>query len=1417
MGILWNYVGGVGQTKATAVAKLPYEYGETVKNMKLYTLVYDGVLLKGYLNGELIQTDDNIEAGTGTIGTLFFGGDYDDTCWLKGKMPEFMMFNKELNDVDRTNFENYLSDKWLNTGTVLHSGHVVGINATLPTFTDGNARIYLDFNETGIVTNEAGQVVEWSSTPTQFFTTPIKANVLNGRTGSIAEQKNKSCMYFDKTFMQLDNIDSAHSPDTYTIMFLVDFENFDSTPYVDGDGAQVILSSTSNNRFRIKKFDAENYLGVRFRDWDGRSFYIDFPREKVLGSSIVNQDIGVVKLHLGTSLNTMLPYGNSIIVNNHSMFGTAKFDISGLQENTKYYGVFYVNDVIDLTSSFEFKTLPIGSKSFKVVVGSCNRTGSVAPTWDKIAEEEPDMFIHLGDLNYLDLNSNNKQQYAEALDISFSEPIKRLVKKVPFQYVYDNHDSLKPTVSVDDGAWIPFLEFVRDTYAYQTPGSNNIVNDGLYSSFTIGRVRFISLDCRRNRTQQRQPDDANKTMLGLNQKAWFKQELLNAKNDINIESIMILSQVIWTADRNNPSGDSYDSWGASWASYATERNEIANFIYDNKIKNVAYICADVHMQAIDDGRNSCYITDSLGNKVDVNTIDKAYWTPMLESSPFDQYLSSEGGPFNVNDGENSGGGISGSSEQSYGVIEVLDAGENWLQIKMYTMALFNGEWSRNRYYTYNIKCENGKVGIAPPLDWSLPDEPNKNGYVFVGDAWKKVTRRHIKVNNTFKPQQIKFKFVNGKWRKIYDENTFDSTNIIQLDQINSWTNEPYNWIKVTGNGFLDVSYPSRYGGYYELATNGGDLFGNFPYMTTFDSPVYGVIEDVKSIQLTGKSYLRSPNNIGTGLFFNMLYDKDFSLGFWTHIKANDFINGNISPLITDATNTYGFFAIKENDNIFLSVNLGVNAKTKQLLNEGWNRVILNFKNGNNSEHSFLHIDNSIYNLTGFIVDDFGFVEVNSMPFYFGHKTSSQTITATLANFYYVGRYNTDTQVKRYITKPNIDIVLYNLDTKERYIIPQQWRMGVNDTSISFTMPEEVVDGDYSLVVESLNYSSNELPMKIKREQVRKTPYATSFTSVDDFRNNFNIFHKAWGGANGGVVVQNVELLPDKLRLWANGDLYTGNIQGVNRDGDAKFHTNIQDPKHGQPWTNRVGGVIVFKEKTGFGSYRVRAKIPTELGVCSAFWTFFYNEIYPSDVRWDDFISDGLHQQGNNEDGYYMTRNHEIDIELPSHLDGGKIYEPSFNNMKCNTWRGELQNGDVPSNDSAYWEEYRDNLTPIGIDMYDGQEREFRFDWYEDRVEFFIDGILKQTNRNEVNKKHIPTIAGHFTFGLWFPSSPHQTKPWLVRPDRAWAGGILDVDGGRKAMFDRVYMDVSHFSYTPFDNSKIINTAETYPFGSYRKY
>ena len=408
-------------------------------------------------------------------------------------------------------------------------------------------------------------------------------------------------------------------------------------------------------------------------------------------------------------------------------------------------------------------------------------------------------------------------------------------------------------------------------------------------------------------------------------------------------------------------------------------------------------------------------------------------------------------------------------------------------------------------------------------------------------------------------------------------------------------------------------------------------------------------------------------------------------------------------------------------------------------------------------------------------------------------------------------------IRRIFIKRDTQIVFKNKTTNEETIIPYEWIPSLKNDHITYTLPPNFTAGLYDNFLRfSDGFESHKFPVNVTENQKRTTSFFDDFSNPKTLEQNYWILARQWGGANGGVVAENVRIENNEVILTGNGDLYDGDIQGVDRHGNLKFHTDPQDPKFGQIWKNRVGACLVFKDRTGFGSYEVDALIPNQLGVCYAIWTFFYNEIYPSDPRWDDFIADGMHQQGNFADGWYLTRNHEIDIEFPSHLDGGQLYNPSLENMKCNTWRGESQNWDVPPTDPAYWEEYRDNLTPVGFNIADGNYHKLRFDWHADRVEFYIDGVLKQTNVNTPKGKTIPTIPGHFTFGLWFPSSPMQGKSWLVRPDRAWAGGEVDpADGGMKANFDQVEMKVKSFSFTPFQEVGEVMAGETYAFGGYR--
>jgi hypothetical protein len=393
---------------------------------------------------------------------------------------------------------------------------------------------------------------------------------------------------------------------------------------------------------------------------------------------------------------------------------------------------------------------------------------------------------------------------------------------------------------------------------------------------------------------------------------------------------------------------------------------------------------------------------------------------------------------------------------------------------------------------------------------------------------------------------------------------------------------------------------------------------------------------------------------------------------------------------------------------------------------------------------------------------------------------------------------TPINLSKYLNRGNTKIIFKNKTTLAESIVPSNWLLNSTNEYISFTVPPNVTEGIYDVL---LRYSDIEesygLPVTVNKPVIATTEFIDDFSDETTLKNNYLFSNTAWGGANGGVVPDNVFLRDGVLILKGNGDNYTGTTQGVDGNG-LKFHTNPSDPQFGLPWTNRVGGVISYNKLTGYGSYEVNALIPNVLGVSYAFWTFFYNEIYLDDPRYNEYLAEGLSPQGVSN---YIARNHEIDIEFPSHLTGGTYNNPSLNNMKCNTWIGELS----AENTIA--------LTPVGFNIADGNYHKIRFDWYPTRVDYYVDDVLK----NSVTKT-IPNIAGYFTFGSWFPSSPLTAKPWLADPENAWAGGTVTADGGMKANFGSVELKVKGFKFTPFSGftaqQRVLGV--TYPFGDYIK-
>ena len=230
---------------------------------------------------------------------------------------------------------------------------------------------------------------------------------------------------------------------------------------------------------------------------------------------------------------------------------------------------------------------------------------------------------------------------------------------------------------------------------------------------------------------------------------------------------------------------------------------------------------------------------------------------------------------------------------------------------------------------------------------------------------------------------------------------------------------------------------------------------------------------------------------------------------------------------------------------------------------------------------------------------------------------------------------------------------------------------------------------------------------------------------DDFASDFLdtekwlIAQKNWGGTvtengvtsdyNGGVIPENVNIRNGELVLTGLGNLYEGELCGINRDGSVR-----SDGK-------RCGGAIATKDYFASGSYEIRAKIAPVLGCCSAMWTFEYEE---------DYSGDSL-----------KITNHEIDIEFPGRDENNTF---SLSHSLCTTWVTE--------------EDYVTKSAFCG-DQADGNYHTYRFDWHtgsdseEPRVEYYFDNVLTYTSYD-----YIPTNESRFWLGMWFP------KNWAGTPD-----------------------------------------------------
>lgn len=399
-----------------------------------------------------------------------------------------------------------------------------------------------------------------------------------------------------------------------------------------------------------------------------------------------------VRLAVGTGGRLSPALYSAPVISSADAGNVVRLDIDGLQPATEYvYGIEVAGVLREETlSRGRFSTFPEGAASFRLAFGSCGdwRVPD-SRAYDAIAGEQPLLFLTLGDLHYSDTATTVAEDYRHNYDAVLRHPHQgALYRSLAMAYMWDDHDF---TGNDSDGT-SPGGATARAVYrAYVPHYPLNVPDGSIGQAFTVGRVRVIMTDLRSASHPSSDPESDRKTRLGAAQKAWFKRELLAAR-DAGFPLILWTSSVPWI----RPAEIGQDSW----AGWATERTELANFLRDQRVRNVVMLAGDMHALAYDDGTHSDYATGGGAPLV------------VLHASPLNSPPGSKGGPYTA-------GPIEGTAH--YGLLEVTDTGGPTIQARF--LAKRAGEGAK-----LVLPFSAGPEGIVIP---GLPASPGGHGPAFV--------------------------------------------------------------------------------------------------------------------------------------------------------------------------------------------------------------------------------------------------------------------------------------------------------------------------------------------------------------------------------------------------------------------------------------------------------------------------------------------------------------------------------------------------------------------------------------------------------------------------------------------------------------------------------------------------------------
>lgn len=323
------------------------------------------------------------------------------------------------------------------------------------------------------------------------------------------------------------------------------------------------------------------------------------------------------------------------------------FELTGMTADTVYYYGF-----LGSALTGQLRTFPTaGSEaSFVVAAGACHGNNaeypgaantSNSPAFDRIRDRDPLLFVHMGDIHYRNIATNDPSLFRTAYqDVFDNSRFAQLAREVPMAYTWDDHDFGGNNADGTSASRPAVQQVYREYVPHYTLPSTSLI----YQTFVVGRVRFILIDSRSGRSPNTDTDNALKTRLGLAQKEWLKSTLLAASEPC----IVLMVASAWVDTPTHDDG---------WNKFTTERQELAEFFEDNALtERLLLIGGDTHGMGADDGTNTQF---------DPGSVDPG--PPYAGFAPMDCNFN---GPFGATYSE----GFYQTTQQQYGTLSFDDQG-----------------------------------------------------------------------------------------------------------------------------------------------------------------------------------------------------------------------------------------------------------------------------------------------------------------------------------------------------------------------------------------------------------------------------------------------------------------------------------------------------------------------------------------------------------------------------------------------------------------------------------------------------------------------------------------------------------------------------------------------------------------------